>query len=157
MYWRLSRKAYEAGKGRLNKSKMKMLADSGQPLGIIAYRDTRPVGWCSISPRKSLERLKTSRYFKPVDDADVWSITCLYVHPGQRRKGLSAELIRKACSYAEALGAGTIESYPLVAPDGSVPDVFAWVGFADTFEQVGFREVTRPSGSRSYMRYRVID
>ena len=153
MYWRSSNKDFQAAKGRANKTRLRELSKSAQPLGIVAYLEDRPVGWCSISPRESLVRLKTSRHFQPVDDAEVWSITCLYVRPGRRRKGLSVELIRAACAYAENLGARIIESYPLVASGRAVPDVFAWVGFASTFERVGFREVARPSGSRSFMRY----
>jgi len=154
MYWRSTNRTFQADKGDPNKTKLKTLADAGQPLGIVAYAEGRPAGWCSISPRKCLERLKTSRYFRPVDDADVWSITCLFVRPGQRRSGLSVQLIRAACAYAEDLGANIIESYPLVASGRHVPDVFAWVGFAASFEQAGFRQVARPSASRSFMRYR---
>lgn len=153
MYWRSNNKDFQAAKGRTNRMKLKELTDSGQPLGVVAYLEDRPVGWCSISPRKSLERLNTSRYFKPVDDVDVWSITCLFVLPGQRRQGLSVRLIRAACAYAEGLGATVIESYPLVAPSRVVPDAFAWVGFAGTFERAGFREIARPSESRAFMRY----
>jgi GNAT superfamily N-acetyltransferase len=152
MYWRLRHKDFQAGKGRGNKAAMKRLADRGQPLGVIAYRNGHPVGWCSISPRRQLARLETSRYFRLVDDADVWSITCFYVRPEQRRQGLSANLIREACEYAATRGAGIIESYPIVPSGGRVPDAFAWVGFAPGFEQAGFRQVTRPSRSRSYMR-----
>lgn len=153
MYWRSTNKDFQAAKGRTNKMKLKELTDSAQPLGVVAYLEDRPIGWCSISPRKCLERLKTSRYFKPVDDADVWAITCLFVLPEQRRQGLSVTLIRAACAYAERLGATIIESYPLVAPGRAVPDPFAWVGFAGTFERAGFRQIARPSGSRAFMRY----
>jgi GNAT superfamily N-acetyltransferase len=153
MYWRLGNKAYEACKGDTNKYKIKSLVKSGGPLGIIAYNNGQPVGWCSVSPRNALERLKTSRYFKRVDDAEVWSITCLYILPEYRKKGLSVELVREACAYAKEHGAAIIESYPIIPSKGKVPGVFAWVGFAHTFELVGFQQIKQPSESRSYMRY----
>jgi len=155
MYWRLNNITYEAGKGNTNKQRLMKLVESDAPLGVIAYSNDKPVGWCSASPRESLERLKTSRYFKPIDDAEVWSISCLYILPEQRRKGLSAQLIREACLFARDQGAKIIESYPIVPVSEKVPEVFAWVGFAETFKQVGFIEVRKPSKLRSYMRYYV--
>jgi len=153
MYWRLGYKIFEAGKGSTNKQIMKSLVRSNRPLGIIAYHNGQPIGWCSVSPRNSLERLKTSRFFKQVDNTEVWSITCLYILPNHRRKGLSKKLVREACVYAKTHGAKIIESYPIVPSKGEVPEVFAWVGLVSTFQRVGFFEVKRPSETRSYMRY----
>jgi len=76
--WCISQnKDYENSKGVKNKELFKILVDENKQLGILAYENQRPIGWCSISPRQSLKRLETSRPFKPIDKIPVWSITCL--------------------------------------------------------------------------------
>lgn len=152
MYYRLTKKDYEAGKGDVNRDHLMLLVNDGKPLGILAFDQDFPVGWCSISPRASLPRMRTARYFKPVDDRDVWSITCLFIKPTHRRKGLSQRLIKAACKYAMSLGAKVIEAYPIVS-EKNVPSTFAWPGFDTAFKEAGFKTVRRPSETRQYMRY----
>ncbi|MFC2097846.1 hypothetical protein ACFLSI_05880 [Bacteroidota bacterium] len=93
MYWRLTHKEYEKNKGENNKLLMRKLIIDESPLGILVYKKGIPIGWCSISPRMNLIRLRTSRLFKPIDNVPVWSITCLYIKKEFRKKNISAQLI----------------------------------------------------------------
>ena len=64
MTWRLTHKEYESNKGANNKIKFYNLIKERLPLGVLAYYNDFPIGWCSISPRKSLIRLENSKLFK---------------------------------------------------------------------------------------------
>lgn len=79
MYWRLVHKEYEKNKGAGNKKTFYTLAKNKLPLGVLAYDNHVPVGWCSVSPRSSLVRLEHSRLFRRMDNKPVWSITCLFI------------------------------------------------------------------------------
>lgn len=152
MTWRLSSKDYERNKGEQNRLMFKEMAEHGQPLGIIAYDGSQAVGWCSVSPRKSLLRLENSRLLKSPDDLPVWSITCFFIRKSFRRKGLATNLIQAAAAYAFKHGAPAVEAYPMIPRKENVPEVFAFIGFAKMFEKAGFEVVGRPSESRLIMR-----
>lgn len=152
MTWRLSSKDYEQNKGEKNRALFREMAESGQPLGIIAWSGSEPAGWCSVSPRASLVRLENSRLLKRPDDIPVWSVTCFFVKKEFRRKGLATAMIRAAAAYAFEHGAPAVEAYPMIARKETVPEVFAFIGFAKSFEKAGFEVVSRPSETRLVMR-----
>ena len=155
MYWRLKHSEYEAQKGDANKQLMKGIIDSGHIPGIIAYAGDQPVGWCSVAPRDEFTRLERSRILKPVDDRPVWSIVCFFIPRKHRRKGVMRQLLTAAVEYAQSQGAKIIEGYPVEPKKDSMPDVFAWTGFAEAFREAGFEEVARRSETRPFMRYYV--
>ena len=121
-------------------------------LGILAFDNSLPVAWCSISPKTELPRLKSSRLFKNIPEVKgAWSITCLYVHQGYRGQGISTKIIAAAADHAFDQGATNIEAYPIV-PRSKMPAVFAWVGFASSFESAGFKKIVQVSDTRAFMR-----
>ncbi|MDX1939079.1 MAG: GNAT family N-acetyltransferase [Saprospiraceae bacterium] len=152
MTWRLSSKDYEHNKGEGNKKLFLQMVEQHQPLGILAYDNEIAIGWCSVSPRVTLKRLQNSRLLKPLDDLPVWSITCLFVKKEYRRKGISAALIKAAANYAFEQGAPVVEAYPMIAKKENVPDVFAYIGLAQSFEKAGFKLLHQPSETRLVMR-----
>lgn len=152
MYWRLAHKEYENGKGNTNKSRFFDLIEKELPLGVLAFYDDEPVGWCSISPKSELVRLKNSRLFKTIETIPAWSITCLYIHKKHRNKGMSSELIAAATEYALENGATTVEAYPIIPKAKRTPPAFAWVGFANSFIKSGFKEVIQASENRLIVR-----
>jgi GNAT superfamily N-acetyltransferase len=153
MYWRLTRTQYEEQHGELNRRNIKALVDSGNIPGILAYSDGEPVGWCSIAPREEFPTLGRSRILKPVDDHPVWSVVCFFVARGQRRKGMTVQLLKAGVEYARSQGARIVEGYPVEPKDGKSPDVFVYTGLASAFTQAGFTEVLRRSATRPIMRY----
>ena len=152
MWWRLKNKDYEQSKGIRNKELLENLISNSKPLGIIAYEKNNPIGWCSISPRKSLKRLETSKLFKPIDNLDVWSITCLYVDKKIRNTGLSVRLINQASEFAFKKGATCIEAYPIHSNKNKTPDLFAYVGFKTAYLNAGFEPIKQCSKTRLIMR-----
>lgn len=153
MWWRLKRSDFEQGKGEANRAALRSLVEEGRPLGILAYVDGVPVGWCGVAPRATLPALERSRILKRIDEQPVWSVNCFFVARPFRRRGLTAGLLRAAVAYAGAEGARIVEGYPVAPRNSTMPDVFAWTGMVSAFEQAGFEEVARRSETRPIMRY----
>jgi GNAT superfamily N-acetyltransferase len=153
MWWRLTKREFDAGKGEGNRKALKAIVDGRRVPGILAYHDGRPVGWCAIAPRGEFPRLERSRILKPVDDRPVWSVVCFFIAREYRRKGIGLALLRAAVEYAAANGAEIIEGYPVEPRRGCSPDVFVYHGLASMFRRAGFEEVARRSDTRPIMRY----
>jgi GNAT superfamily N-acetyltransferase len=111
------------------------------PPGVIGYDDGEPVGWCSIGPRAENTRLSRSRLIRPLDDVAVWSIICLVVRGGHRKRGHTTPLIAGAVAYAASRGAPAVESYPVDPGSGRIDQTMAFVGTRAMFENAGFAVV----------------
>lgn len=155
MWWRVQAKEFERNKGEGNRRAMKRLVARGTVPGIMAYNDGEPVGWCSVAPREDFPRLERSKVLAPVDDRPVWSITCLFVAKGWRRRGVSAGLVKAAVRHVRSKGGRIVEAYPVDTGGKPIPDAFAFHGLASTFEKAGFSEAARRSKTRPIMRRRL--
>jgi GNAT superfamily N-acetyltransferase len=153
MLWRVSAAVYREGKGEANRRAMRARVEAGpRPPGLIAYRDGAPVGWISVAPRAEFPRMENSRIVAPVDDRPVWSVTCFFIRPGVRGKGVASALLVAACTFAAEHGAGTVEGYPIDPLGGRYANGFAWTGVKRVFDAAGFSEVARRSSTRPIMR-----
>ncbi len=153
MLWRLPWKQFELQKGEGNKRAMKSIIDSGEVSGILAYHNTKAIGWCAIAPRTSFPTLSRSRILRPIDDRLYWSVACLFVDKSYRKKGVSTKLLRAATEYAKSQGAEIVDGYPVEPKsEKDIPPVFAWTGLPKAFIGAGFKEVARRSPTRPIMR-----
>lgn len=105
--------------------------------GVLAYEGGEVVGWAAVAPRAELPFAR-SRKIPHVDDLPVWSVWCIRVRPGHRRRGISPALLEGAVEYARSQGAPAIEGYPVDNRGEKVDLTMAYVGIRATFEQVGF-------------------
>jgi GNAT superfamily N-acetyltransferase len=119
---------------------IRALCDREHPPGVVTYLDGTPVGWCNIGPRGEIPRLAQSRLIRPVDDVPVWSIVCVVVRSGHRKKGVTGHLLEGAVAYAASSGAPAVEAYP-VDPPGRMDTTMAFVGTRAMFERAGFEVV----------------
>ena len=119
---------------------MRALCEREHPPGVVTYLDGVAVGWCNIGPRSEIPRLVHSKLILPSDDLPVWSIVCLVVRGGHRRKGVVGHLIEGAVAYAAANGAPAVEAHP-VDPAGRMDTTMAFVGTRSMFEKAGFSVV----------------
>lgn len=126
-------------------------------IGVVAYLDGEPAGWCAVDSRSAFRRLRGS----PVpwagrdeskDDSDVWAIACLVVRSGFRGRGLTYALVRGAVEYARSQGARAIEGYPLLTHGAPIIWDELNVGPVGPFVSAGFREVSHPTKRRVVMR-----
>lgn len=114
-----------------------------RPPGLIAYRDSRAVGWVSLGPREDFVKLATLKVLAPVDDRPVWSIVCFVVARAARGQGVARQLLAAAVDHARAEGATTLEAYP-ADPGGERMHVAdAYKGTLSMFERAGFEVVAR--------------
>jgi GNAT superfamily N-acetyltransferase len=134
-----AREIDELGNGDREQA-MRRLSERATPPGVVVYLDATPVGWCNIGPRSEIPRLTASKLIRPVDDVPVWSIICVVVRGGHRRKGVAGHLIQGAVEYAASRGAPAVEAYP-VDPEGRMDTTMAFVGTRSMFEKAGFEVV----------------
>jgi GNAT superfamily N-acetyltransferase len=121
---------------------------SGTEPGLLAYAGGQAVGWCRVGPRSSFARLEASPKLARVDDLDVWSLVCIYVHPAAKRRGVATALLEAAVEHARARGAPALEGYAVRA--GHV-NVDAYTGYLPMFLGAGFEPV-REAGRRTMVR-----
>ena len=152
MWWRLDAAKWAAGKGTSNKNAFRRIVREDREPGFIAYRGSVPVAWCAIEPRERYPRLARARSLTPIDDRPVWSVTCFFVTPSERRQGTSVALLKAAAEHVKQRGGTTIEGYPVVPSTDAMPAAFAWTGILSSFLAAGFREVKRPSKSKAIVR-----
>jgi GNAT superfamily N-acetyltransferase len=152
MYWRLPRKEFNAGCEGSNRQALHELIDSGQPVGLLAYLDGNPVGWCAVAPRAAYPVMQRSKILRSVDEQPVWSVSCFFVARKIRRKGLTVALLEAAADYAREHGASLLEGYPTDPQGGKAADPFVYTGLMSAFLHAGFHEVARRSEKRPIMR-----
>ena len=155
MYWKLRGKEFSDNTGNTTRQMQKAVVDSKIVPGLLAYSDGYPVGWIAVEPRSAYPKLAHSRTLKPVDDQEVWSITCFFVEKKNRRKGITVELLKAAVDYVKIQGGQIVEGYPVDATQNQA-DAFVYTGTASAFKQAGFKEVARNSPTRPIFRH-VID
>ena len=155
MSWRLSRSDFEKNKGNGNKRSMKKLAGSGEQIGVIAYHNGQPAGWCAVAPREQYVKLENARVLKRIDDKPVWSIVCFFLAKDYRRQGLSVEILKGVITHCKKRGVKIIEAYPIIPYSSNMPAAFAWTGILSSFMKAGFTEEKRWSKARPIVRYRI--
>ena len=119
---------------------MRALCERDIPPGVVTYLDGTPVGWCNIGQRSDIPRLAGSKLIRSVDDVPVWSIVCVVVRGGHRKKGVTGHLIEGAVEFAASHGAPAVEAYP-VDPPGRMDTTMAFVGTRSMFERAGFEVI----------------
>lgn len=143
----------QLGDGSREQAMRAVCAD--HPPGVVAYEDGQPVGWCSISPRSRIPKLVRSTVIRPVDDVEPWSIICVVVRGGYRRRGVTRPLIEGAVGWAASQGAAAVEAYPVDADGDRIDTTMAFVGTRTMFEPLGF-EVIGTTDATGSGRPRVI-
>jgi GNAT superfamily N-acetyltransferase len=159
LWFIVSAKQCEAGWGEANRVAFAALATAElDPVGLLAYRDGEPVGWCAAGPRTRFARALRSPVLAaaPADegatDADVWLVPCFYVRRDARRAGVTRLLLTAAVSLARDRGAVAIEGFPL-SGDRRRPAGEAYLGVEPVFAACGFTPVARPTPNRVVMRH----
>jgi GNAT superfamily N-acetyltransferase len=157
MWWKLVTRDFDHMKGEANRQAQQRIVASGTVPGILVYAGNEPVGWCAVEPRGNYPRLARSRVMAPVDQAEVWSITCFFIHKRYRRQGLTVQLLGAVAEYIKTRGGKILEGYPVEPKDDRMPAAFAYTGLASAFSQAGFVEVARRSATRPIFRLRIGD
>jgi GNAT superfamily N-acetyltransferase len=155
MWFIMPVKAFHAAGSEGNRASFtELAARSKRPLGLLAYQNGEPVGWCAAGPRSRYVRaLKTPTYRggKEEDDNEVWLVPCFFVRKDAQGRGVSRALLETAVQLAQENGATAIEGFPYAGSKRrSGGDV--QVGFEPLFASCGFAVIRAPSTSRVVMR-----
>lgn len=142
-------------------SRLRAQTNAGQPdaptTGLVAYLGDTPVGWCAVEPRPAYEgllrvyRLPWEGRDEDRQDPSVWSVTCVFVRAGHRRRGIAYALAAAAVDFARARGARALEAYPMRSEAGEISWDEIHVGPESIFAAAGLAEVTRPGKRRAVM------
>jgi GNAT superfamily N-acetyltransferase len=149
MYWRLG-SAYKNNASNNNKMAFRRVVNQGPPPGLLAFDGALAVGWCQLTPRSALPWMDHTWRLKRVDEIPVWSLSCLYVRIGYRKRGVTSRLIQAALRSAKRARAPALEAYPLDA--GKSPSA-SGTGYRSTFARAGFKTVACRTPARPIMRY----
>jgi GNAT superfamily N-acetyltransferase len=148
MRWRMHALVFTCMNGRRRGIAFDALVQRGTPVGILAYHEGTPVGWCSIGPRNSLTGVKGNPPPPGVEVSRTWAVTCFFVDPRLRRQGVSVRLLQAAVEYARSEGAKVVEGYPIE----SRKNPHSSMGALTTFRRAGFLDVTPHGRKRHIMR-----
>jgi GNAT superfamily N-acetyltransferase len=120
------------------KQRMQSLVEEKAPIGVLAYEQNEPVGWCSIAPRETYVRLQRSRTMPraTADETPTWTIVCFFVVRAARGRGVSRALLEGAVAYAKEQGAEIVEGYPFDTAGISATHR----GHSTCFSGAGFRQ-----------------
>lgn len=156
MYFRLQKQEFREGtKNGVNKQRIGAVVADEKPAGIMAFDGDKAIAWAAFAPRADFAKFERSRVHKPIDEAEVWSIPCLFVDRKYRKRGVSVALLNGVIDYARNSGIDVLEAYPVVPAGGKLPDTFAYYGLYSAFEKAGFRIVDQTSKNRPMVRYYV--
>jgi GNAT superfamily N-acetyltransferase len=153
MYCRIG-SAYRKRPREENRGDFRAVVRRGPPPGLLAFHENLCVGWCQVTPRRDVPWLDRVAHLKRVDDLPVWSLSCLYIRIGFRRRGVSRALLVAALQMAKRARAPALEAYPF---DAAVSPSSSSTGFATTFSALGFETVARRIPARPIMRHDLKD
>ncbi len=116
-YWRLARgESWAAVKGETARRRLRRGIATGAVMGVLAYADAEPVGWCTYGPRPSFARLDRAPSLRCPDADAVWSVPCFFVRRDQRGRGVATALLAAAVAAIRVRGGRIVEGYPVKLP-----------------------------------------
>jgi GNAT superfamily N-acetyltransferase len=134
---RLDWKANRALTGPARGEYVRQLCGREVAPGVLAYADGEVAGWAAVAPRSQLPFARSAK-IPHVDGLAVWSLWCIRVRPGYRRRGIAHVLVEGAVAYAGSQGAPAVEGYPVDNRGEKVDLTMAYVGTRKLFEDAGF-------------------
>jgi GNAT superfamily N-acetyltransferase len=96
----------------------------GKANGLLAYIDSKLVGWCNAQPRTSFVNMRSYKAALTDPSEPVGSMMCFLVAPEHRGKGVCTALLRAACDMFRRDGLKIAEGYPTTNPGkrfGEIP------------------------------------
>jgi len=120
-------------------------------LAFLAYAGREPVGWCAVAPRADYAHLGRAAAPGTAEDG-LWCITCFFVAPAWRRRGVSSALLGEAVRFARGHRARAVEAYPVRTGEDELPDDKMFHGSVGLFESRGVREIRAFSAGRPVLR-----
>ena len=141
---------------RINRKDKTTFVRQGRSHAILVYERGTPVGWCQYGGREELPRIDARRTYRkvapPVRDVKLWRITCFFVDPKYRGRGVAKVALRAALASIKNQGGGIVEGYPVVSAKMAAVPEWRWFGTPGMFRTEGFRTVAQLGTSGVLMR-----
>jgi hypothetical protein len=140
---------FGTGWGAVNKGRLaEQVRTETEPLGLLAYRGDRPVGWCATGPRSRYRRLARSPVLRGVPDVGALLVPCFFVAAADRGTGVVDALLDEVIARA---GDRPVEGIPHAGGDRLRP-ADAYLGTERLFVRHGFTVLDRPLPTRAVLR-----
>jgi ribosomal protein S18 acetylase RimI-like enzyme len=120
-----------------NRAVRQELLERGEYDGYLLYESEEPAGWCQAGKRDRLEKLCRQMGLEP--DPHAWAITCFFIAPAHRKRGLARRLLHAVLEDLRARGARRVEAFPKRGE--GLDEMDLWNGPEAMFLQAGFRVV----------------
>lgn len=141
---------------RRNRNDKRTLVRQGRSHAILVYEGDTPVGWCQYGGQEELPRIDARRTYRqaapPVGDLKLWRVTCFFVDPQYRGRGVAKIALKAALNSIKNQGGGIVEAYPVVSPKMAAVPEWRWFGTPGMFRREGFRTIARLGTSGVLMR-----
>ncbi|WP_049734069.1 GNAT family N-acetyltransferase [Rhizobium ecuadorense] len=130
---------------------------AGPPPGILCYADGAPVAWVQVGPRHDVPQFNSPRTVsRPLEEGDaydpsIWAVSCFFLLPSLRGRGMSRRLLSLAIDHARCQGARLLEACPIDHVKQS-KSVTLCIGSTAIFDAAGFETVARRKDGRPLMR-----
>lgn len=157
MHTRLSGAELKDFKPEDRKKMFASLVKQGKQPGLLAYRGEEAVGWIAVAPRGMTPDWNRGRKSSAVEterdakDPSCWGASCFFVRAGNRKKGITEQLLAAGIAHAKTNGATRLEACPMSDEDRRSA-VGMCVGPKRIFERAGFKTVLERKAGRPMMR-----
>src|SRR2546422_6632410 len=103
------------------------------------------MGWCMSGAKGDPPRFEARRTYRkvapPVEVKKLWRITCFFVGPKYRVRGVAKFALRAALDSIGKKGGGGAEANPVASPKMAAVPEWRWFGTPGMFRKEGFRTV----------------
>lgn len=139
-WWAPSFKVFSKRTAKENKAEREKLFGSQEYDGFILYEDENPIGWCQCGSRNRLVML--CKYYKielKEDEDEIQAITCLFLHPSHRAKGLAKVLLFGVLDHLRKAGKEKVQAFPRSGDNRPPGEI--WTGPTKLFTKAGFEKI----------------
>lgn len=124
---------------------------------LVLDEDGTVQGWCQYGSPQELPNIKNRReYDKDAPPRADWRITCFYVDPRHRGRGIARVALEGALHQIADAGGGLVEAISEVTTGRQAPGRFLFSATVELFEEFGFTR-GRPVGKHAWIVSKVVE
>ena len=145
-WWLESFEGWDQRTAEQNRALRESVMDRGDWDGYLLYADGEPAAWCQCCLRSKLGHLERRMKLSP--DPEAWVMSCFFVAPAFRGRGLARALVHSALADLRVKGVKRVEAYPKRGE--GLPADEAWTGPESLFVSLGFTLVREDERISAY-------
>lgn len=134
-WWVPTWKGWSERTAESNRQVRQELLAAGEYDGYILFVGEQSAGWCQAGPRDRLQKLVEQFQLEP--DPSTWAITCFFISPSFRGKGLARLVLQAVLEDLKNNGVRRVEAFPRRGAQLGPEEL--WNGPESMFLAAGFR------------------